>query len=142
MLKYNQSKTMLKLLHDGSMSTEVKVSAKYGDKSVSFFSSLDDYESNFISLTIEEWELVKEWVDKKINGKLQLNYPAQIKKQKEGTFLVTFRDIPEALTEGSTYEEALEMAEDALATAMDFYVTRPEPSQPEKDEILIELREG
>jgi len=71
-----------------------------------------------------------------------MKYPAKLKKQKEG-FLVTFRDIPEALTEGSTYEEAIEMAEDALTTAMDFYFEDnrqvPKPSQPKKDEILIEL---
>lgn len=140
MLKYNQSENMLELLRDGSMTTEVEVSAEYGDTSISFFSSSEDsYESSFISFSVEEWELVKKWVDNKLANKIKLKYPAQIKKQKEGTFLVTFRDIPEALTEGSTYEEALEMAKDALATAIDFYVFPPEPSQPEKDEVLIEV---
>ncbi|QWF19136.1 type II toxin-antitoxin system HicB family antitoxin [Lysobacter capsici] len=71
-----------------------------------------------------------------------LKYPARIEPDGAG-FLVTFRDIPEALTSGSTQNEALEMASDALATAMDFYFedrrTVPIPSKPKKDEVLVAL---
>lgn len=47
-------------------------------------------------------------------------YPARILPDGSG-FMVSFRDIPEALTSGATREEALAMAGEALATAMDFY---------------------
>lgn len=71
-----------------------------------------------------------------------MKYPATITKG-ETAFVVTFRDIPEALTQGYTLEEAIEMAEDALLTSMDFYFEDnrrvPLPSKPEKDEILISL---
>ena len=75
------------------------------------------------------------------NGKIMF-YPAQIRKS-EGSFLVGFRDIPEALTFGSTMEEAIKMAEDALLTAMDFYFEDqrwvPEPSKARRGEVLIPL---
>lgn len=71
-----------------------------------------------------------------------MQYPANITKG-EQAFVVTFRDIPEAITQGYTYDEAIEMAEDALLTAMDFYFEDnrpvPSPSQPQKDEVLITL---
>jgi antitoxin HicB len=47
-------------------------------------------------------------------------YPARLIPDGSG-FAVKFRDIPEALTCGATREEAIDMAGDALATAMDFY---------------------
>ena len=37
------------------------------------------------------------------------------------SYAVFFTDIPEAITQGETLEQALEMAQDALVTAMDFY---------------------
>lgn len=50
---------------------------------------------------------------------------------------------PQALTQGDTYEEAVEMAQDALVTAMDFYFEDnrlvPMPSKAKKDDVLIEL---
>lgn len=61
-MNYKQDGNVLELLHDGSMTTEVSV--EHGD--VTFFSRIDSYDYSFISLTIEEWEKVKEWVDKKI----------------------------------------------------------------------------
>lgn len=70
-------------------------------------------------------------------------YPAHFEEAPEGGFVVTFRDIPEAITQGDTEAEALEMAADALLTAMDFYFEdrRPVPpaSAPRKDERLIAL---
>lgn len=71
-----------------------------------------------------------------------MQYPANITKGDQA-FVVTFRDIPQAITQGYTYDEAIEMAEDALLTAMDFYFEDnrpvPSPSQPQKDEVLITL---
>lgn len=72
-----------------------------------------------------------------------LRYPARFEPAKEGGFVVTFRDIPEAITEGDTLEEAREMAADALLTAMDFYFEGrrkvPEASKAGKDEELVDL---
>lgn len=70
-------------------------------------------------------------------------YPARFTKEPEGGYTVTFRDVPEAITYGETQEEAHTQAVDALVTAMDFYFedkrTVPDPSQPRKGEVLVEL---
>lgn len=39
----------------------------------------------------------------------------------DGGFVVTFADIPEAITQGDTEAEALDAAKDALESALDFY---------------------
>lgn len=69
-------------------------------------------------------------------------FPARLTADKKG-FTVTFRDIPEAITWGATKEEAVEMAQDALATAMDFYFEDrravPAPSPRKRGEVEIEL---
>ena len=71
-----------------------------------------------------------------------MQYPATF-LQEDGGYIVTFRDIPEALTQGDSYEEALEMAQDALATAMDFYFEDnrpvPMPSQALDGEVMVSL---
>jgi antitoxin HicB len=36
-----------------------------------------------------------------------LRYPARLKPAKEGGFVVTFRDIPEAITQGESVEDAM-----------------------------------
>ena len=41
--------------------------------------------------------------------------------KKDGGFVVTFTDIPEAITQGETEDEALIAAKDALESALDFY---------------------
>lgn len=72
-----------------------------------------------------------------------MRYPAHFEPAPEGGFVVTFRDIPEAITQGDTEAEALEMAEDALVTAMEFYFDDkrpvPVPSAPHEDERLIDV---
>ena len=69
-------------------------------------------------------------------------YPARLIPDGAG-FAVKFRDIPEALTCGATREEAVDMASDALATAMDFYFedkrSVPLPSTPKRGDVLIDL---
>ena len=57
-------------------------------------------------------------------------YPFVMESQAEGGFTVTFPDVPEAITEGDTAEEARERAEDALVTALSFYTddARPLPA--------------
>lgn len=70
-------------------------------------------------------------------------YPAKFEPAPEGGFVVSFRDIPEALTQGDSHEEAVSMAADALAVAMDFYFddrrSVPLPSPAERGEVMIEL---
>jgi antitoxin HicB len=71
-----------------------------------------------------------------------LSYPARIARDGDG-FMVSFPDIPEALTGAPTKEEALQNAADALTTAMDFYFEDrrpvPEPSAPKRGQVLIDL---
>ena len=71
-------------------------------------------------------------------------YPAKFTPDNEiGGFVVTFRDIPEAITQGDTFEDTKIMAIDALLTSMDFYFEDnrpiPAPSVAEQDEVLINL---
>ena len=69
-------------------------------------------------------------------------YPAVITPDGDG-WLVTFPDIPEALSAGSTWEEAIDMAGDALVTALEFYFADkreiPQPSRPRKGQVPVEL---
>jgi antitoxin HicB len=71
-----------------------------------------------------------------------LSYPARVVRDGEG-FMVSFPDIPEALTGASTKDEALSMAADALTTAMDFYFEGkrkvPMPSPAKRGQTLIDL---
>ena len=54
-----------------------------------------------------------------------LEYAARFEAdRKAGGFVVTFPDIPEAITQGDTAEEALEYAEDALLTCLEEYMRR------------------
>ncbi|GAB3298155.1 type II toxin-antitoxin system HicB family antitoxin [Pseudidiomarina andamanensis] len=55
-----------------------------------------------------------------------MKYPVSIEKDGQ-TFMARFVDIPEALTCGDTYEEALQEAQDALLTAFEFYFEDQRP---------------
>jgi antitoxin HicB len=54
-------------------------------------------------------------------------YPYELTPQPEGGFTVTFPDVPEAITQGDSKEEAAALAEDALVTALSFYTDHAEP---------------
>ena len=62
---------------------------------------------------------------------MTLAYPAEL-RERPNTVLVSFPDVPEALTEGVTVEDALLEAADCLAAALGGYVRDgrqiPEPS--------------
>jgi antitoxin HicB len=68
-------------------------------------------------------------------------YPAKIEKDEEGFYLITFRDIPFAATDGKTLDEALENAADCLCEALASGIADneeiPFASEPEADEHLI-----
>lgn len=73
-----------------------------------------------------------------------LSYPVKLTADKEcGGFVVTFPDIPEAITQGETIEEVMEMAQNALETALDFYFDDrrpvPVPSKPKRGQRLVSL---
>lgn len=52
---------------------------------------------------------------------MNLNYPVHLEPADEGGFVVTFPDVPEAITQGEDEGEALLRAVDALETALSFY---------------------
>ena len=70
-------------------------------------------------------------------------YPAKIEADEAGFFLVTFRDLPTAVTDGKTHQEALDNAtdclEEAIAMCIDDGLEVPLPSRQRKDEIGIVL---
>jgi antitoxin HicB len=55
-----------------------------------------------------------------------LDYPVELADD-DGTVLVTFPDVPEAITYGADKAEALKRAVDALETALSFYVDARKP---------------
>ena len=71
-----------------------------------------------------------------------LVYPAQLERDGKG-WLVTFPDIPEAMTSGRTTAHAMEMAQDALETAMEFYFEDhrpvPLPGKVRTGQAFVEL---
>src|SRR5690348_15305505 len=73
---------------------------------------------------------------------MNMRYP--IKMRRDGRFfLVTFPDIPEAITQGKSEAEALRAAKDALETALDFYFEDdrvvPTPSPLKRRQKFVEL---
>lgn len=52
---------------------------------------------------------------------VNLDYPVRLEAAEEGGFVVTFVDVPEAITQGDDEDEALLRAADALETALEFY---------------------
>jgi antitoxin HicB len=70
-------------------------------------------------------------------------YPVTLTPDDDGGFTVIFRDVPEAITEGDSREEALFRAEDALESALAMYVMAKEPlpatSAPLAGEVMVPL---
>jgi antitoxin HicB len=70
-------------------------------------------------------------------------YPAILTPGPDGGFTVTFRGVPEAITEGDGREEALLRAEDALESALAMYIAAqkrlPVPSNAEAGEEIVPL---
>lgn len=63
------------------------------------------------------------------------DYPVILTPDPDGGFVVTFPDVPEAITQADDEDEALLRAADALETALSFYVDDrrplPVPTLPE-----------
>ena len=70
-----------------------------------------------------------------------LDYPVILEAQPEGGFVVTFPDVPEAITQGEDEDEALIYAIDALESALSFYVDArrplPLPSKPKRGQATV-----
>ena len=68
------------------------------------------------------------------------DYPVTLTPD-DGTVLVTFVDVPEAITFGADEGEALRNAIDALATGLSFYVDAgkplPKPSKPKRGQATV-----
>ena len=71
-----------------------------------------------------------------------MRYPVKLKRDGR-FFLVTFPDIPEAITQGTNIDDALYHATDALESALDFYFEEgrrvPMPSRQKRGQRLVEL---
>ncbi|MDR0311474.1 MAG: type II toxin-antitoxin system HicB family antitoxin [Acidobacteriota bacterium] len=73
-----------------------------------------------------------------------MRFPVTLTQDKAvGGFVVTFPDIPEAITQGETKEEALRMAQEALEAALEFYFEDrrriPAPSKAKRGQRVVEI---
>jgi antitoxin HicB len=72
-----------------------------------------------------------------------LKYPANFELAEEGGYVVTFPDIPEAITQGEDVEDTKRHAADVLESALDWYLESgrqiPAPSKPKRGQHMIEL---
>lgn len=70
-------------------------------------------------------------------------YAAKFTPDPDGGYVVTFRDVPEAITQGETVEECYEQAAGALQAAVETYIAErmpiPAPSATKRGEHLIAL---
>lgn len=72
-------------------------------------------------------------------------YPCVLASEEDGGYSVSFPHVPEALTCGDDREEALVMAEDALAVALGAYVQCredipvPGPASPGQETVAVPL---
>lgn len=72
---------------------------------------------------------------------MKISYPARFEAGPQGRVMVSFRDLPEAATDGADFDEALEEALDLLNSALCFRIKYreaiPTPSKPRKGEVAI-----
>src|SRR5580692_2774197 len=72
-----------------------------------------------------------------------MRYPVHLESADEGGYVVTFPDIPEAITQGEDIEDALRRGADALESALEFYFEArrpvPAPSKPKRGQRVVEL---
>ena len=74
---------------------------------------------------------------------MKVAYPVHLTPQPDGSVLVRFPDVPEALTDGDSLHDARVQAVDCLVAALGGYVQEgreiPQASHPEPDEATIVL---
>lgn len=70
-------------------------------------------------------------------------YPVKTKLDSNGTLLVTFPDIPEAITVAESEDDVFRVGTEALESAFDIYFDErrkiPEPSAPKRGQKTIQL---
>ncbi len=70
-------------------------------------------------------------------------YPMDLTEQPEGGYLVTFPDLPEAITQGESKEEAIEEAidclEEAIANRIEMKLNIPYGSKPKNRQDCVSL---
>lgn len=70
-----------------------------------------------------------------------LNYPVVLRPAEEGGYVLTFPDVPEAISQAEDYDEALLRAVDALETALEFYTDEgaalPIASKPKRGQAVV-----
>jgi antitoxin HicB len=74
---------------------------------------------------------------------MSISYPAIFEPIEDGWIMVTFPNVPGAITNGENHAAAYEMAQDALGIMLDSYIWEhsalPPRSRPEKDQVVVEL---
>jgi antitoxin HicB len=74
---------------------------------------------------------------------MSISYPALFEPIEDGWLMVTFPDVPGAITNGEDHDAAYEMAQDALGIMLDSYIwahaALPRRSQPSNDQVTVEL---
>lgn len=72
---------------------------------------------------------------------MKVIYPVNLKKEKDGSYLVSFPDVPEAVTDGDTKAESFSLASDCLIAALGGYVNDrhdiPKPSRPKRGQPIV-----
>ncbi|WP_296223235.1 type II toxin-antitoxin system HicB family antitoxin [Ralstonia sp. UBA689] len=72
-----------------------------------------------------------------------LSYPVKLTPDTNGTLLVTFPDVPEAITAGDDEADALVQGLDALEAALEVYFDEkrliPMPSKPKRGQKVVTL---
>lgn len=71
------------------------------------------------------------------------DYPIHLTKADEGGYVVTFPDLPEAITQGDTFEEAVSEAtdclEEAIANRIMMKLDIPKPGSIRKNQHVVSL---
>ncbi len=68
-------------------------------------------------------------------------YPARLRRESEGGYLVTFPDLPDAVTQGDSRDDAIDMAADCLAETIGARIAErddiPTPSPAKRGQVRI-----
>ena len=72
---------------------------------------------------------------------MEFAYPARFHKERDGGYLVTFPDLPDAITQGDSLDDAMEMATDCLAETIGARIAEradiPIPSTAKRGHVRV-----
>ena len=72
---------------------------------------------------------------------MEFAYPARFRKERDGGYLVTFPDLPDAITQGDSLDDAMEMAADCLAETIGARIAErediPTPSAAGRRQVRV-----